>query len=54
MRFEKSLIENGVMGQDEIEAIRSEVESEVEGAFSFARGSTFPDPENLHKYVYAE
>ena len=54
VRFEKSLIENGVMGQDEIEAIRSEVEIEVEGAFSFARGSTFPDPENLHKYVYAE
>ena len=54
VRFEKSLIENGAMGQDEIEAIRREVEIEVEGAFAFARGSTFPDPGDLHKYVYVE
>ncbi|MBW2596290.1 MAG: hypothetical protein JRC93_10015 [Deltaproteobacteria bacterium] len=54
VRFEKYLIENGVMKQEEIEGTKRDVEKEVEEAFAFARESAFPDPDDLHKYVYAE
>ena len=42
------------MGQVEIERIRGEVETEVEEAFEFARGSAFPSEEDLGKYVFKE
>ena len=54
VRFERYLIENEVMGREEIEGIRADVEKEVEAAFMFARGSGFPDAEDLHKYLYKE
>jgi len=52
--FEGYLEENGLMGREEIIAIRAEVEREVEEAIEFARGSAFPDPCDLDKYVFAQ
>ena len=52
--FEGYLIENGVMGSEEMDKVKKDVESEVEEAFEFARGSAFPDPEDLSKYVFKE
>jgi len=54
VRFERYLLENGVMGQQEIVGIKTEVEREVEEAFAFARGSAFPEAGDLGNYVYAE
>jgi acetoin:2,6-dichlorophenolindophenol oxidoreductase subunit alpha len=54
VRFERYLVENEVMGREEIEGIRFDVEKEVEEAFAFARESAFPDPEDLGKYVFLE
>ena len=54
VRFERYLLENGVMDQEELEMAKREVETEVEEAFAFARGSAFPDPEDLGKYVFKE
>ncbi len=54
VRFERYLLENGVLDQEVIEEISREVEKEVEEAFVFARGSAFPDPEDLGKYVFKE
>ena len=54
VRFEKYLLENGVMKQEELVGIKKEVEKEVEEAFVFARGSSFPEPGDLHKYIYKE
>lgn len=52
--FEGYLEENGLMGREEIIAIRAEVEREVEEAIEFARGSAFSDPCDLDKYVFAQ
>lgn len=54
LRFERYLVENDMFSQDGIEEMRREVDKEVEEAFVFARGSAFPDPGDLHKYVFAE
>ena len=37
---------------DELEAIRTEIEAAVSQAVEFARASPFPDPAELDRYVY--
>ena len=54
VRFEKYLLDNGVIEMVELEGIKDEVKREVEEAFEFARRSAFPDPGDLDKYVFAE
>jgi acetoin:2,6-dichlorophenolindophenol oxidoreductase subunit alpha len=54
VRFEGYLVENGVTGPEEMEKVKREVERQVEEAFAFARGSAFPEPEQLGKYVFKE
>jgi pyruvate dehydrogenase E1 component alpha subunit len=38
--------------EDELEAIRTEIETAVSEAVEFARASPFPDPAELERYVY--
>jgi TPP-dependent pyruvate/acetoin dehydrogenase alpha subunit len=38
--------------EDELEAIRSEIEAAVSEAVEFARSSPFPDPAELERYLY--
>lgn len=54
LRFERYLLNNGVMDEAEIAEVKREVEREVEEALAFAKGSAFPDLGDLDKYVFAE
>jgi len=54
VRFESYLEENGLMGKEEMTAIKAEAEREVEEAIEFARGSVFPEPGDLDKYVFGQ
>lgn len=42
------------MGKEEIIGIRAELEREAGEAIKFAMGSSFPDPGDLDKYVFAQ
>ena len=42
------------MGKEEIIGIRAELEREVGEAIEFTIGSSFPDPGDLDKYIFAQ
>ena len=52
VRFEKHLLENGVLNGSRIEKIKREVEMETDEAFEFARSSPYPERSELGKYVF--
>jgi pyruvate dehydrogenase E1 component alpha subunit len=51
-RFEQYLCEVAAAGEEQLATIRREVEEEVAEALAFARASSFPDPEEVDRYVY--
>jgi len=51
-RFEGELSDLGLLDADAIEAIRAEVEQEIEAALDYARNGAEPEVENLTRYVY--
>jgi pyruvate dehydrogenase E1 component alpha subunit len=53
-RFEKYLIENGVLRKEKIKKINEGIEDEVKEAHQYAKNSSNPNPEELMKYVFKE
>ena len=51
--FEKSLIEGGVLESSRVEALKKEVEAEIERAVEFAQKSPDPRPEDTYEGLYA-
>ena len=51
--FAAWLVDNGVCGQEEIDAIEEKAEDAIEVATEFALNSPFPPAEELEKFVYA-
>lgn len=51
--YEKRLLEDGVLDEDEVAAIRREAEEEVEEAIRFAKDSPEPRPEEALEHVFA-
>jgi len=53
-RFEYYLLENGVCDASKLDAIRRDVQCQVEEALRWARSSEFPKAEDLDRYVFQE
>lgn len=53
-RFEKYLLENGAMSEEEKEEIHAEVKAEVAEASAYAENAPYADPEESLERVYAE
>lgn len=51
--LEKVLLERGWIEGGRIESLEREIAAEIEGAFSFAKSSPFPGPEELMKDIFA-
>jgi len=54
IRFEKYLSENGLLDEDEKEAMDAEIKAEVAEASAYAENAPFADPEEALTRVYAE
>ncbi len=54
MTFEKRLIDEKVMTEDELKAMQQRIKNEVNDATDFAEKAPLPDPNTLGRYVYAE
>ena len=52
--FRNQLLEDGQAYGEELDALNSEVEAEVEEAIKFADESPFPEPDALFEDIYAE
>lgn len=52
--YPERLIGEGVLTEDEYEALRADVEAEIEDAVEFARESDLPAPETAYQNLYAE
>jgi len=53
-RSETFLIENNVLDMNDFQAMRNEMQVEIDAAFSFAKGSPFPSPDHASLHVYAD
>lgn len=53
LRFERILLENRIMNQDDFAAVAVEVDQEIEAAVEFALASPLPLPEDALKGVFA-
>ncbi len=53
-RYEKSLLELGLLTEEKIEALKADVQKEIEDAVTFAEESPDPPAEALHADVYAD
>lgn len=53
-RFEKKLLEMGILSEADLEAIRAEVAQELEASIAFAEASPSPKPEDALLHVYSE
>jgi pyruvate dehydrogenase E1 component alpha subunit len=51
--LEGRMLEAGVMRQDEIDALRNDVEAEIQAGIAFANAAPAPDPARLTDFVYA-
>jgi TPP-dependent pyruvate/acetoin dehydrogenase alpha subunit len=51
--FEKKLKKQGTLAQAEINHMKTEIGSEIEEAFAFAKNSEFPDSRELYSDLYA-
>jgi acetoin:2,6-dichlorophenolindophenol oxidoreductase subunit alpha len=51
--FEKELLDMGIFGQADIDAVQANAKAEIEDGFNFARGGTDPVPEDVTRDVYA-
>ena len=50
--YEKMLLENGILSQEDANAITKQVDEEIEEAVTFAKESPFPDEAELLKNIY--
>jgi pyruvate dehydrogenase E1 component alpha subunit len=53
-KFSAYLIEQNLATQDQLKAIEKKIQVEVEEAVEFALESPEPNPEELHRYIFAE
>lgn len=53
-KFKTKLLEEGILRQKDVGAMTSDLQSEIEDAFSFAKTSPFPEPNLLLKHIYAD
>jgi len=49
-RFERNVVQGGLLTEKELEAVSKAITAEVEEAIEFGRTSPFPDPEEVFKY----
>jgi 2-oxoisovalerate dehydrogenase E1 component alpha subunit len=54
LRFERYLMENGIMSEEKKEEIEAEIKAEVAEASEYAEEAPFADPEEALERVYAE
>ena len=47
------MLQQDIVTQQELDEIARRVSSEIEGAFAFAKASSFPEPRQLHDHIYA-
>jgi len=52
MDFEKRLLQDGTLGEQDIKEIKRKIEKEIEEAVAFARESPFPDASELMEDIY--
>jgi pyruvate dehydrogenase E1 component alpha subunit len=52
--WSRAIREGGLAAEEDLEAIRKDVEAEVEEAVRFAEGSPFPDPAGIDRHVLVE
>ncbi|MFB6132520.1 MAG: thiamine pyrophosphate-dependent dehydrogenase E1 component subunit alpha [Halanaeroarchaeum sp.] len=52
--FKNRLIERGEMTEDDVEALRAEVEAEIEEAVEYARDAEQPDPSDAYESMYVD
>ena len=52
--FEKYLLKNKIMKEEELVKIKKEIEQEIKSAHIFAQKSPYPKEEDLTKYVFKE
>jgi 2-oxoisovalerate dehydrogenase E1 component len=53
VRFARFLVDEGIVGEEELEALRREVDEEIEAAAERALAEPQPDPETARLYVYS-
>jgi TPP-dependent pyruvate/acetoin dehydrogenase alpha subunit len=53
-RFEAFLIKNRILKKEELRRINQEIEAEVKEAHRYAKMSSYPNPDELMKYVFRE
>jgi TPP-dependent pyruvate/acetoin dehydrogenase alpha subunit len=53
VRYERLLLEKGVINPDQLENIRDTIEKQIETAVSAAREAPFPDVSEVNQHVYA-
>ncbi len=53
-RLGKALVEAGIQTEDDLAAIKAQVDLAVEGAWVFARSSLLPDPADLLAFVHVD
>jgi len=53
VRYEKLLLEHGVLSPDRVETIRDEVDGQIEAAVQAGREAPFPDVSEVTEHVYA-
>ena len=51
--FEARLLEAGIISPEDVEAVRKEIETELDDAVAAAKDGPLPDPADVDKYVYA-
>jgi pyruvate dehydrogenase E1 component alpha subunit len=52
--FTKSLLQRNLLSTEDIEKIKNQIETEIEGAFQAAQNAPFPDAESFKFDVYAK
>ena len=52
INFQKTLLEKEGFSEEEFNNIKKQVNKEIKGAVEFAKSSSFPNPEEIEKYVY--
>jgi len=52
-RFERRLVDDGVLDEDAVKRVRDEARAEVDAAIEFARTSPYPAPESALDHVFA-
>ena len=54
MAFYNTLIDMGILTQDELSVMEKRINDEIDEAFVFAKESPLPTHKNLHNYLFCE